>query len=622
MTIDRDIAGYHDVAPGGPSQEERPRGPSLPELRALLGIVIAAVVIVALYAGKDVFIPITLAVVLSFILSPLVNLLQRWHLWRGVAVCLSVLCALGAIALVGTLIGSQAAAMGEQAPQYARTIEGKVHNLESYATTRLSGITSRLGINLPSGAPVQAAPAPAAQQADAAGPRNPEPRASAPATSPFAIARTLLGPLLGPLETTVIVFVVAIFVLMQKEDLRDRFVRLFGAHDLHRTTLALDDAGRRLSRYFLVQFCVNSSFGVVIGVGLWLIGVPSAAMWGVLAGMLRFVPYIGSFLAAIAPMALAAAIEPGWTSALEVAALFGVVEPLTGYALEPMLYGHSTGLSPISVIVAALFWTWLWGPVGLILSTPLTLCLVVTGRHVKAMEFFDILLGDRPALTPVEVFYQRLLANHVDAMLACARQVMEEATLIEFHDEVLIPSLRLAAQDHARGVMAPDRMAAIQHGLHVLVEDLGEGVEEDPVLEEGANKVLCVAGPGVFDAVVAALLRQILHLNGHPARILRDGRGEGADGARLAVLCCADAASSPVLRRAALRRLRKGLGDLPVAVGFWPGDAVPDPQEALAFATLAQAVGAVLTPSEDVGRPAQSPPNSVPAGPSAAAGPA
>ncbi|MDE1918681.1 MAG: AI-2E family transporter [Sphingomonadales bacterium] len=618
MTIGKEVAGFHDGMPDHARSRDRRTGLGAPvELRALLGLAIGAMVVAALYVGKDVFIPITLAVVLSFILSPLVNRLQHWRLWRGAAVFLAVLGALGAIGLVGTLIGSQAAALSEQAPQYAQTIQAKVHNLEGFASLKLGRLTRRLGIVLPSVEAPQAAPAPSSTQ-DAASTGTSEPPVS-PVTSnsPLTIARTLLGPLLGPLETTIIVLVVAIFVLMQKEDLRDRFVRLLGAHDLHRTTLALDDAGQRLSRYFLAQLGVNSAFGVVIGLGLWAIGVPSAAMWGVLAGMLRFVPYIGSFLAAIAPMALAAAIEPGWTSALEVALLFALFEPITGYVLEPLLYGHSTGLSPISVIVAALFWTWLWGPIGLILSTPLTLCLVVTGRHVKAMEFFDILLGDRPALTPVEVFYQRLLANHVDAMLAFARQVLHEASLIEFHDEVLIPSLRLATQDHARGVMTADRVEAIHTSLHVLVEELGDDMDVPPV-EPGRENVLCIPGPGPFDRIVAHVLLQLLLQDGTPATVAR-GPDEDASMSE-AVLCCADPATSAALRRSVMRRWRRAHPAMALAVGFWPVEApasqgVPLDAEGPVFRSLAAAVGHCLDGqepeiSEDAAQPAQCLPDS------------
>jgi predicted PurR-regulated permease PerM len=241
--------------------------------------------------------------------------------------------------------------------------------------------------------------------------------------------------------------VVAIFILMQREDLRDRFIRLFGSTDLQRTTLAMDDAGQRLSRYFVSQLGVNTCFGVVIGVGLSLIGVPSAALWGGLAGLLRFVPYVGPLLAAGAPLMLAAAVDPGWWTTICVALLFVVIEPLAGYVVEPLLYGHSTGLSPMSVIGAAVFWTWIWGPVGLILSTPLTLCLVVMGRHVQSLEFFDVLLGDRPALSEVHRFYQRTLANDPDETLDQAEKMLADRSLVDYYDSVVLPALKLAAAD-------------------------------------------------------------------------------------------------------------------------------------------------------------------------------
>ncbi len=206
--------------------------------------------------------------------------------------------------------------------------------------------------------------------------------------------------MLSPLATLGIVFVVAVFALLQREDLRDRLIRLVGSDDLHRTTLAIDDGRRRLSEYFVTQLCINSAFGLIIGIGLFFIGVPNPVLWGILSALLRFVPYVGSFIAAVLPLGLAAAVEPGWSMVIWTAVLYVVVEGATGQVIEPLVYGHSTGLSPFSVVVAAIFWSWLWGPIGLILSTPLTLCLVVMGRHVKKLEFLDVMLGDRAALTP------------------------------------------------------------------------------------------------------------------------------------------------------------------------------------------------------------------------------
>ncbi|MFC7554050.1 AI-2E family transporter [Pseudoroseomonas wenyumeiae] len=235
-----------------------------------------------------------------------------------------------------------------------------------------------------------------------------------PQPTPLEMVKTYLSPVLSPLAHIGIILIVTIFVLLQREDLRDRLIRLFGSSDLHRTTVAMDDAAYRLSRYFLTQVAINASFGFIIGLGLMIIGLPSPILWGILAGLLRFVPYVGAILGALLPVALAAAVDPGWSMMIWTAALFLAIEPVIGHIIEPLAYGHSTGMSPVSVVLAAIFWSWIWGPIGLLLSTPLTLCLVVLGRHIDRLEFLDVILGDRPALTPVENFYQRTLAGDPD----------------------------------------------------------------------------------------------------------------------------------------------------------------------------------------------------------------
>lgn len=350
-------------------------------------------VVAALYLAQQVLIPLTLAILLSFALAPVVDLLERARLWRGPAVIVTVLAALGIISAAAALIGSQAAGLARDAPRYAQTIETKVADTEGWAARTLARFT-----RLPTSEGASGMrPVVGDQNAIAGSQATAQPvpvQVTNERSSPYLVIKSIVGPVLAPLETTIIVLVVSIFILMQKEDLRDRFVRLFGSADPERTGRAMDEAGQRLSRYFLAQAIVNAAFGFVIGIGTWLIGVPAPAMWGILAGLLRFVPYIGSVIAAVMPIALGAAIDPGWSMAISVALLFLVAEPVTGYIVEPLLYGRSTGLTPIAVVVAAIVWTWLWGPVGLILSTPLTLCLVVLGRHVSALAFFDILLGD------------------------------------------------------------------------------------------------------------------------------------------------------------------------------------------------------------------------------------
>ncbi|RZL28703.1 MAG: AI-2E family transporter, partial [Sphingomonas sp.] len=554
-------------------------------------------VIAALYFGQEVLIPITLAVMLSFVLSPVVNMLQKLRLWRAPAVILTVLAALGLLGLIGTLIGSQAASLSANAPQYAQTIEAKVKGVQGFALSRMASITKQLGGNK-SVAPAVASAGPS-PNLDAARPATGGPRKPVPvevvqeSTSPFTIAKTVLAPILGPLETTVIVLIVAIFVLMQKEDLRDRFIRVFGSSDLHRTTRAMDDAGQRLSKYFLSQLAVNTCFGVVIGLGLWAIGVPSSAMWGLMAGLLRFVPYIGSFLAAVAPAALAAAVDPGWTMTIEVIALFVIVEPITGYVVEPLLYGHSTGLSPVSVIVSAIFWTWLWGPIGLIMSTPLTLCLVVMGRHVKSLEFFDVLLGDRPALTPVESFYQRILANNPDEALAQAETLLGDRSLTEYYDGVVLEGLKLAVEDEARGTIDKAGAAKMTRSMLDVIEDLAPRAKaETPVA--GPVEVACVAGHGPFDDAVSAMLVQLLGQRGSMAKIIPNGdvsrdRIATLDLTGIAVIAVSylEVTGSPAQLRYLVRRLRERAPAARIVVGLWPqGEA------ALSDAEIQRALGA------------------------------
>ena len=405
-----------------------------------------------------------------------------------------------------------------------------------------------------------------------------------PKSSVLEVARNVIEPVLGPLETTVIVLIVAIFILMQREDLRDRFIRLFGSTDLHRTTIAMDDAGQRLSRYFVSQLGVNTCFGVVIGVGLWVIGVPSAALWGVLAGLLRFVPYVGPLLAAVAPLTLAAAVDPGWWKTVYVALLFVIIEPLTGYVVEPLLYGHSTGLSPMSVIVAAVFWTWIWGPVGLILSTPLTLCLVVMGRHVKSLEFFDVLLGDRPALSEVNRFYQRTLANDPDEALDQAEKMLADRSLVDYYDSVVLPALKLAAADEARGTISRQRAAEMTRSILAVIGDLNEHAAAKhtgastpaPVRTTVNERIACVAGRGPFDDVVSAMVAQLLAQRGVVTRRVphafasREMIGQlDLSAVEAVTVSYLELTESPAQLRYLIRRLRQRAPHAALIAGLW-----------------------------------------------------
>jgi hypothetical protein len=298
----------------------------------------------------------------------------------------------------------------------------------------------------------------------------------------------------------------------------------------------MDDAARRLSRYFLTQLALNAALGIIIGIGLLVIGVPNPVLWGIVAALFRFVPYIGTYLAAGLPLLLAAAVDPGWTMLAWTMGLFFVAELLMGQVVEPMAYGHSTGLSPVSVVVSAIFWGWLWGPIGLILSMPLTLCLVVLGRHVPRLKFIDVVLGDRPALTPVESFYQRMLAGDPDEAQDAAEILLRDRSLTSYYDEVALKGLLLAAYDAQRGVLTADRVIEIEASLEELVSQLAEHKDEvaehsalpaDAVAFESAPPespprapILCVAGRGPLDRAASLMLTQLLDRAALKARVV------------------------------------------------------------------------------------------------------
>ena len=591
---------------------------AVPGVAGLLGLAVGVVVIAGLYFAQDVLIPITLAILLSFVLSPIVAGLRAWKVPKALAVLVAVLVALGVVGGVGTIVGTQAASLADDAPGYARTIEGKVQRAKAFAADRVAFLTRD------SSRAARGQASSGLAEAVATATREPVPvRIATDEPNPLSIAGRILGPILGPFETFVIVLVVAIFILLQKEDLRDRMIRVFGSSDLHRTTKAMDDAGDRLSRYFLSQLCVNAAFGTVIAIGMWALGLPVPALWGIVAGVLRFVPYIGALLGAVLPLAVAAGVDPGWSMMIGVAIVFAVVEPLVGYVVEPLLYGHSTGLSPLSVVIAAVFWTWIWGPVGLVLSMPLTLCLVVLGRHVPSLEFLDVLLGDRPALTPVEGFYQRMLADDPAEAVEQAGVLLQERSLTAYYDEVALGGLKLAAVDARRGAIDRAGARRIVAAMRTVIDELADEEEVahgsprlSPVTNEGASlretghpalptapadwrapgSVLCIAGRGVLDDAVTTMLAQLLEKRGFGVRRVDHGAtarealpGIGLDGAKLICLSYLEVGGTPSHLRYLVRRLRQASGIVPVMVGMWP-----EGEAALTDVQIQRALGADL----------------------------
>jgi len=349
-------------------------------LSAVATAILAFIIITTLYFGREIFVPIALAILLSFVLAPLVGVLQRIRMPRGLAVVSVVIIAFAMIFAMGSLLATQLTQLAGDLPRYQSTISEKIQSFRETTAgrgtlERASGMLKDLSKELEK--PMDAGTGTGSiLSPKAPAPLTPVPvEVRQPDPSALESLQSLISPLLHPLATTGIIIIFVIFILLQREDLRNRLIRLAGSHDLQRTTAALDDAAGRLSRLFLIQLLLNGTFGVVIGIGLWLIGIPSATLWGILAAVLRFVPYIGAAIAAAFPLALAVAVDPSWSMLLWTIALFLVVEPIVGHVIEPMVYGHSTGLSPVAVVASATFWTALWGPIGLVLATPLTVCL-------------------------------------------------------------------------------------------------------------------------------------------------------------------------------------------------------------------------------------------------------
>ncbi|TCN33045.1 putative PurR-regulated permease PerM [Sinorhizobium americanum] len=515
------------LAPGSAAIAQPSRLPTLAATAATVAV---------LYFASEVFLPLAIAILLTFALAPVVSRLRRAGLPRSVAVIGTVATAFLFLSAFSVILALQVSEVAQNLPTYQYNIIEKIRVLkeagsESRIFERISRVVERISTEISrprAETPVSPAPEPG-QKPLLVEIFSPE--------RPIETLRNIINPLLGPLATTGLVIVVVIFMLFEREDLRDRFIRLVGYGDLHRTTEALQDAAARVGQYLLMQLVVNITYGIPLALGLWLLGIPNAILWGMLAIVLRFVPYIGPVIAAVLPLFLAFAAAPGWSLLFWTAALFIVLELLSNNVVEPWLYGSRTGLSPLAIIVAAIFWAWLWGPVGLVLSTPLTVCLVVLGRHVPQFEFLEILLGNEPVLDPKERLYQRLLAGDPDEATDNAEEMLEEKYLVEFYDTVAIPALLLAEHDRTRGALSEPQVAQIAQSARTLVANLeeiaAEEEEEDEEDEAGENNgegddqgddydlplgdgksVLCIGGRGELDDVTAAMLAQVIRVQG------------------------------------------------------------------------------------------------------------
>ncbi|WP_371866233.1 AI-2E family transporter [Duganella radicis] len=439
---------------------------------AVAGLVGTATVLALLYFGRDVLIPITLAFIFSFLIAPFVRALRHLGLGQTTSVCTGVLVVTLTLLAIGAVIVQQVGMMGASLPKYQDTIAAKIETLDELTRGTLGSLGGPAGQLIEHFTSDSGGAAQPVLQNDGSLKTPVLVEIHEPALKPFQLLGKVVASVWPPLETAGIVFVVLIFVLLEHESLRDRFIRLAGGGDLRATTIAVNDAGERLSRFFISQFLVNIATGLAVWLGLSLLGLGQALLWGTMTAVLRFIPYVGVWMAAFCATLLAAAVDPGWSLALMTLGLFLAVEIIVAQTIEPKLYGHTTGLSPLSVVVSAIFWSWLWGPVGLVLSTPLTLCLVVAGRYIRALKVLEVMFGELPALTMPQNFYQRALSGDAHEIITSAKRYMQHKSLAEYCDGVLLPALHLANFDLKDSAITPDEEEKVTSSIIAVIEAL------------------------------------------------------------------------------------------------------------------------------------------------------
>ena len=575
-------------------QTARSKTAATDALVGLWAVALTSFVIAALYFGRDFLIPLALAALLTFLLSPLVTRIERW-LGRIVAVLLVAVVILTATGAAGWVLTRQLVDLATKLPDYKENIQTKLRSIRiptGGVFARFSKTVEELRKDLP-GAETST---PAAVKPETSVALTPKPAPAAASAqvaetssvNPMGLVQYLIAPLVGPLGKAALVVLLVIFMLLRHEDLRRRLIRLLGKDHISATTRAMDDAGARVFRYLLMQLVVNVSYGIPVAIGLYFIGVPNAVLWGAFATVLRFIPYIGPWIGAAMPVALSLAVSPGWTMPLLTIGLFVVLELLSNNVMEPWLYGSSTGVTPIALIVAAVFWTWLWGPIGLILSTPLTVCLVVMGRHVPRLSFLSVLLSDEEALTPAEDCYHRLLTVGEQDELEFVEAYLKANSLAALYDSVFIPVIIATETDHRLELLDDEQRVLVEQTLRDIIEDLGTVPQVESKID--ALKALVddtqSSGPAPFhvyclparadrDALAGAMLTQLLQQQGVAAQ---NSTGKLAAGELLDLVeksevdaaCVSVVSPSTVIQaRYLCVKIRARFPQLKIVIGLW-----------------------------------------------------
>jgi predicted PurR-regulated permease PerM len=522
-----------------------------------------------LYFARDILIPLAFALILAFLLTPAVTALEKLRIGRVPSVIVTVILMTAVLGAAAWVIANQLVDVAAQLPGYRENIRRKVEAIKlpstgafGKAAASLRDIGDELSRPTISGKPP--------------GEREPVPvQVMPPGNNGLSEIWSVARPSLVRLASAGIVLIFTVFILIEKEDLRNRLLRLAGTGQINVMTEAIDDAAKRVSRYLLMQMLVNASFGLLTGVGLYFIGLPNPALWGVVAAIFRLVPYVGIMAGAGLPFALSLAVFDHWMQPLLVFVLFAVVELVTGNFVEPMLYGTHTGISSLALLVTTVFWAALWGPAGLILSTALTVCLVVLGRYLPQLSFLHIMLGDEPVLQPSAQLYQRLLAMNQQDAREVVDTYMKDAPLVDLYDSVLVPALTLAEQDRHRDAIDSTREEFLFLNINEMVAEFSEFADPTASLAGTGCRVLCVPAHDQADEIAAAMLAQLLEKQGCVALSFPSGpeleEMVGLMEPNPADLICISAlqpyAFTPA--RTICKRLRSRFPSVPVIVGIW-----------------------------------------------------
>ncbi|MCE3016466.1 MAG: AI-2E family transporter [Pirellula sp.] len=556
----------------------------------ILTLASIAVVVAALYLAKALLIPLTLAVLLSFMLSPICGWMERWRLSRIPAVLMTAFFGFSLLGIVLWLVVVQLTSLSPKIPEYQHNIGAKFNTVNQYAVTLLSKLTKTaegMGQNLSASTPIE------------------EPRGTlelpfsvrvltSPA-SPLQVFGGMYGTLLEVLGSTSIVIVLVIFFLVRREDLRDRFIHLIGKTQITLTTQTIEDAGARVSRYLSTLLLINLAFGISVGIGLYLIGVPNVLLWGILAMALRFIPYIGPWIAAVMPIGLSMAISTGWLAPLLTVGLFVALELFNNNLLEPWVYGKNTGVSAVAVLIAAFFWMWLWGPVGLLLATALTVCILVVGKHVPELSFLDILLGSEPVFEPQERIYQRLVAGDQEEAAELFEEHLQKIPLVEVYDTVLIPALAMAETHWQLGELNDGKHKFIMQSLKDMIQYHGESLQraheksdiekkqsseddmsqDSSAVEAPALSILCIPARTEADEITAMMLAQVLANSGRLVQAislasLASELVDIVEQRKPDVICLSATPPAAAMHaRHLCKRLRDRLPEMKLVVGLW-----------------------------------------------------